>query len=73
MEIKNENEILIEEEIESIEDSNCDPSNFYQAVVWGTDWTTETINNQLVKGNIDLNPNFQRRDVAIHWHIFGQK
>ena len=63
MEIKNENEILIEEEIESIEDSNCDPSNFSQAVVWGTDWTTETINNQLVKGNIDLNPNFQRRDA----------
>lgn len=58
----NENEILIEE-IESIEESNCDPSNFSQAVVWGTDWTTETINNQLVKGNIDLNPNFQRRDA----------
>ena len=63
MEIKNENQVLIEEEIESIEDSNCDPSNFSQAVVWGTDWTTETINNQLVKGNIDLNPNFQRRDA----------
>lgn len=63
MEIKNEGQILIEEEIESIEDSNCDPSNFSQAVVWGTDWTTETINNQLVKGNIDLNPNFQRRDA----------
>lgn len=63
MEIKNENQLLIEEEIESIEDGNCDPSNFSQAVVWGTDWTTETINNQLVKGNIDLNPNFQRRDA----------
>ncbi len=63
MEIKNESEILIEEEIESVEDSKCDPSNFSQAVVWGTDWTTETINNQLLKGNIDLNPNFQRRDA----------
>lgn len=63
MEINNENQILIEEEIESIEDDNCDPNNFSQAVVWGTDWTTETINNQLVKGNIDLNPNFQRRDA----------
>lgn len=63
MEITNENQILIEEEIESVEDVNCDPNNFSQAVVWGTDWTTETINNQLVKGNIDLNPNFQRRDA----------
>lgn len=63
MEVKNENQILIEEEIESVEDSSCDPNNFSQAVVWGTDWTTETINNQLIKGNIDLNPNFQRRDA----------
>lgn len=37
--------------------------NFYQAVVWGTDWTTETIARQLEKGNIDLNPSFQRRDA----------
>lgn len=63
MELKNESQILIEEEIESVEDNNCDPSNFSQAVVWGTDWTTETINNQLLKGNIDLSPNFQRRDA----------
>jgi len=31
-----------------------------------TDWTTETILSQLVKGNIDLNPSFQRRDA---WEI----
>lgn len=36
---------------------------FEQAVVWGTDWTTETITNQLLKGNIDLQPKFQRRDA----------
>jgi hypothetical protein len=36
---------------------------FEQAVVWGTDWTTETIMNQLIKGNIDLQPKFQRRDA----------
>jgi hypothetical protein len=36
---------------------------FEQAVVWGTDWTTETIMNQLLKGNIDLQPKFQRRDA----------
>jgi len=33
------------------------------AVVSGTDWTTETIVSQLKKGNIQLNPRFQRRDA----------
>ncbi|WP_223510349.1 MULTISPECIES: DUF262 domain-containing protein [Rahnella] len=33
------------------------------AVVFSTDWTTETITNQIRKGNIELNPNFQRRDA----------
>ncbi|HFT7990978.1 DUF262 domain-containing protein [Citrobacter braakii] len=33
------------------------------AVVFSTDWTTETIINQIHKGNIELNPNFQRRDA----------
>ncbi len=33
------------------------------AVVSGTDWTTETIITQLQRGNIQLNPGFQRRDA----------
>jgi hypothetical protein len=33
------------------------------AVVSGTDWTTETIISQLKRGNIQLNPGFQRRDA----------
>lgn len=33
------------------------------AVVTGTDWTTETIVTQLKRGNIQLNPRFQRRDA----------
>jgi hypothetical protein len=33
------------------------------AVVFSTDWTTETLIGQLAKGNIDLNPAFQRRDA----------
>ena len=33
------------------------------AVVTGADWTTETILNQINKGNINLDPNFQRRDA----------
>jgi hypothetical protein len=34
-----------------------------EALVTATDWTTETILNQLRRGNIDLNPRFQRRDA----------
>jgi hypothetical protein len=33
------------------------------AVVSGTDWTTETIVSQLKRGNIQLDPRFQRRDA----------
>ena len=34
-----------------------------QAVVAATDWTTQTVLIQLSKGNIELNPDFQRRDA----------
>jgi hypothetical protein len=34
-----------------------------QAVVTDTDWTAETILSQLRRGNIQLNPRFQRRDA----------
>ncbi len=33
------------------------------AVLWSTDWTAETILGQLVRGNIGLNPSFQRREA----------
>lgn len=36
---------------------------FNKAVIWGTDWTTETVISQLKKKNIDLYPSFQRRDA----------
>jgi hypothetical protein len=36
------------------------------AVVSGTDWTTETVVSQLKRGNIQMNPRFQRRDA---WKI----
>jgi hypothetical protein len=42
------------------------PKEISEAVTWGTDWTVETIYNQLVKGNIALNPKFQRRNA---WKI----
>lgn len=56
-----EEDILITEETES--DLGAKADNFGEAVVWGTDWTTETIARQLEKGNIDLTPSFQRRDA----------
>ncbi|MET8841093.1 DUF262 domain-containing protein [Streptomyces rubiginosohelvolus] len=49
------------EESESSEDVSS--SDVQRAVVTDTDWTTETILSQLRRGNIQLNPRFQRRDA----------
>jgi hypothetical protein len=52
---------------ESEEDlGSIDPSLLGKAVVTGTDWTAETILSQLSKGNISLDPAFQRRDAWSH-------
>jgi hypothetical protein len=40
-----------------------DPSLLGQAVVFGTDWTAATLIDQLGRGNIKLDPIFQRRDA----------
>ncbi|MBN1907943.1 MAG: DUF262 domain-containing protein [Deltaproteobacteria bacterium] len=37
--------------------------NLTEVVTWSTDWTIESLINQLERGNIDLNPRFQRRDA----------
>ena len=42
---------------------SVDPAQFGRAIVSGTDWTADTIISQLKKGNIDLDPTFQRRDA----------
>ena len=58
--------------LEDFELVERDPSEFDEtdleihstnAVVSSTDWTTETILSQLRRGNINLSPNFQRRDA----------
>jgi hypothetical protein len=50
--------------LESEDDlSGITKSILKQAVVFSTDWTTEVLINQLSKGNIDLDPAFQRRDA----------
>ncbi len=43
--------------------ADLDQIHFSSAVVSGNDWTTETLINQINKGNILLNPGFQRRDA----------
>jgi hypothetical protein len=35
--------------------------SFKDSVVMNADWTVETLNGQVAKGNIDLDPSFQRR------------
>ena len=48
---------------ENEEDIQVNLDSFSDAVIWGTDWTTETIVSQLNRGNIELNPKFQRREA----------
>lgn len=58
-----EEEILDPSNKESFEDLSIQLEDLQQAVTWGTDWTCETIVNQIKKGSIDLNPKFQRREA----------
>lgn len=51
------------EEEEDASISNKGMERFSEAVLYATDWTVETILNQLGRSNIQLNPNFQRRDA----------
>jgi len=51
------------------DDAPPDPSEtrlFSQAVLYASDWTVETVVSQLERGNIELNPQFQRRDA---WNV----
>jgi hypothetical protein len=57
----NEDVELDDESAEETDD--VDPSRISEAVVYYSDWTTETIVDQLRKGNIELTPRFQRRDA----------
>lgn len=51
-------------ENESEEDiRNVSKLSFSDLAVTGTDWTVETIIGQIKKGNIQLDPSFQRRDA----------
>lgn len=52
---------LIPDDQQENEDDITVPVSFKDAVVLNADWTVETINLQIQKGNIDLQPGFQRR------------
>jgi len=51
------------DEIGVEDESDIESTEASRAFITGSDWTTETIVSQLRKGNIDLNPSFQRREV----------
>jgi len=57
-----------EEDIEgeSASEKKLELKEISEIVVAGSDWTTATILNQLIRENIQLNPRFQRRDA---WNI----
>jgi len=64
VEVDTQVEFFPAEGVESEEDlQHLDPSILGGAVVSSTDWTAETIIGQLAKGNISLDPIFQRRDA----------
>jgi hypothetical protein len=47
---------------EEIED-DIQIADYGALVIYSRDWTIETINNQIVQQNVDLNPKFQRRNA----------
>lgn len=55
-----------DEETEEQSDAVISPTQVSEAVVYNTDWTTETLINQFSRGNINIYPHFQRRDA---WNI----
>ena len=72
-EIKLDDNIQLEDDI-SVELSSVGEENeeelqtdylnkLTDVVTWSTDWTIQSIINQLERRNIDLNPRFQRRDA----------
>jgi hypothetical protein len=54
-------ETLIPDDQQEDENDISSPISFKDAVVLNADWTIETIHLQINKGNIDLQPGFQRR------------
>lgn len=54
-------DLIPNDQQETEEDLPSGAINFRDAMVMSVDWTVETIDGQINKGNIDLQPGFQRR------------
>lgn len=61
MSTTNQYELEIPDSQQEDEDDLNKQISFKESVVMNADWTIETINSQITKGNIDLQPRFQRR------------
>jgi hypothetical protein len=59
----NEEEIILPDSQQEDEGDLSGNISFKEAIVMNTDWTIDTLNNQITKGNIDLEPSFQRRSA----------
>jgi hypothetical protein len=60
---KSSPDILPVDQQEDIDDLDTPEEWYFGSVLWSTDWTTQTIISQLNRGNIDLNPRYQRRNA----------
>lgn len=56
-------DVLPDDQQEELADLELEDEWYSGPSLWSTDWTTETIVNQLRRGNINLNPRFQRRNA----------
>lgn len=64
--IDDDEEYRPEDQQENIDDIDLRDDWYIGPALWSTDWTIETIVRQLTRGNINLNPKFQRRNA---WEI----
>jgi hypothetical protein len=55
--------VLPDDQQENLTDLLLTDSWYVGPSLWSTDWTTETIVSQLKRGNINLNPRYQRRNA----------
>ncbi|HUZ91431.1 MAG TPA: hypothetical protein VMU78_05975, partial [Methylocella sp.] len=56
-------QFLPDDQQEDAADLDLDSEWFTGPTLWSTDWTTETVVAQLRRGNINLNPRYQRRNA----------
>lgn len=58
-----DDEVVPLDQQENEDDIQGELVNFRDAVLFNTDWTVETLYRQIRKGNINLDPQFQRREA----------